>query len=58
MGNDFSKIGIYDLAGRNLKSILAKDNKHVLDVSDLRKGIYIVSVKNKWQIKNAKFIKE
>ncbi|MFA9389286.1 MAG: T9SS type A sorting domain-containing protein [Prolixibacteraceae bacterium] len=51
-------ISIYDMTGKMVKNLQAKGGIHVLEVSELLQGSYIVSVGIKGQVFNRKFIKE
>ncbi|MBW6483721.1 MAG: T9SS type A sorting domain-containing protein [Vicingaceae bacterium] len=46
---------IYDITGKTIKTILPKTNK--LNVSELSRGIYLISVRTNKQITTKKFIK-
>ncbi|MCF6185651.1 MAG: T9SS type A sorting domain-containing protein, partial [Bacteroidales bacterium] len=62
--DEFLTIGIYDINGRLVKSIIANENrnkgthKEILNIEELRAGTYILSIKNNSQSQNIKIVKK
>ncbi len=55
---DASKVEIFNVVGSVVKTIEVGSQNATIDVSDLNKGIYFVSVYNKAGVQTSKFIKE
>ncbi len=54
---DVNKVEIYDISGRMVRSIQVDARKVNMNLSDLRPGVYILSVFNKTGVQTTKFIK-
>lgn len=58
LGNKTSSIEVYDLMGRNIKSFISNESSIRLDLWDLQKGIYLLSVTNGEDTKTQKIVKQ
>lgn len=57
LGNNTSIIEVYDLMGRNMRSLSSYENSIQLDLKDLEKGIYLLSVTDGHHTRTQKIIK-
>jgi len=55
--SDVSQINVYDATGRMVRTVRVAAEKVVIDVADLRTGVYIVSVTNDKGTQSSKFVK-
>lgn len=53
-----NQIEVYDLMGRKIKSIISHDNNILLDLTELQKGIYLLSVTNGQNTETQKIVKK
>ena len=52
------EIGMYDITGRQIKNLLASDQKEVIQISDFPSGLYFIRVKNVNRVETLKWIKQ
>lgn len=56
--SSIQKLSIYDLSGKQYKTNVSQNSKEIIDISQLKAGVYIISANMDGKIYSRKFIKQ